>query len=182
MPKGVIVLLVVVAVVFVVVLAMGAGQGDVADERNPPGVVDALGDLGGGRQLQIGEDGVQSNCGPGSTSEDIVVNSSCEITVPSRGRFARPVQAGLTPQSGDSIRVVFAPNEGDAPDPHDAPGDARCLALAVDRHGGARHGIAAGRGGAPRGALAARSVRLDTLLARSSSGFRRERSPPPGGA
>jgi hypothetical protein len=136
-PKGVIVLLVVVAVVFVVLLAMGAGQGETADERNPPGIVDALGDLGGGRQLKVGEDGVTTTCDSGSNPEAVVVDSSCQINVPSRGRFARPVQAGLTPQSGDSIRVVFAPNEGDPPDPHDAPGDARCLALAVDRHGGA---------------------------------------------
>ena len=134
MPKGVIVLLVVVAVVFVVVLAMGGGQGDSATPQDPPGIVDALGDLGGGRQLQIGEDGVTSNCDPGPTAEEIVVNSSCDITVPERGRFSRPVQAGLRPQSG-SITVTFTPVEGDEQE-GDAPGDAQCLSLAVDRHGG----------------------------------------------
>ena len=137
MPKGVIVLLVVVAMVFVVVVALGGGQGEgsPADANDPPGIVDALGDLGGGRQLRIGEDGVQSNCDPGSSPEAVVVSSSCEITVPERGRFSRPVQAGLRPQSG-SIHVEFAPNEGRQPDGKNAPGDAQCLALAVDRHGG----------------------------------------------
>ncbi len=136
MPKGVIVLLVVVAMVFVVVVALGGGQGDDASAQDPPGIVDALGDLGGGRQLRIGDDGVTSSCDPGSSSEAVVVSSSCAITVPARGRFSRPVQAGLTPQSGSSIHVEFEPNEGEQPDGRDAPGDAQCLALAVDRHGG----------------------------------------------
>lgn len=134
MPKGVIVLLVVVAMVFVVVVAMGGGQGDDASAQDPPGIVDALGDLGGGRQLRIGDDGVTSSCDPGATSESVVVDGQCEITVASRGRFARPLQAGLTPQSG-SINVVFTPVEGDEQQ-EDAPGGAQCLALAVDRHGG----------------------------------------------
>jgi hypothetical protein len=137
-PKGVIVLLVVVAVVFFVVVAMGAGQGEGSPDQasDPPGIVDALGNLGGGRQLRIGEDGVQSDCEPGAGSEAVVVSASCAITVPARGRFSRPLQAGLTPQSGSSIHVEFTPNEGRQPDGKNAPGDARCLALAVDRHGG----------------------------------------------
>ena len=107
-PKGVIVLLVVIAMVFVVVLAMGGGQGETATPQDPPGIVDALGDLGGGRQLRIGEDGVTASCDQGPTAEDVVVNSSCDITVPARGRFSRPLEAGLTPQGG-SIRAVFTP-------------------------------------------------------------------------
>ena len=63
-PKGVIVLLVVIAMVFVVVLAMGGGQGETATPQDPPGIVDALGDLGGGRQLRIDEDGVTDTCDP----------------------------------------------------------------------------------------------------------------------
>jgi hypothetical protein len=133
-PKGVIVLLVVVAVVFVVVLAMGGGQGDSATPQDPPGIVDALGGLGGGQQLRIDEDGVTADCDPGATAEDVVVSPSCEITVPARGRFSRPLEAGLDPQSG-SIHAVFTPNEGDEQE-GDAPGDAQCLSLAVDRHGG----------------------------------------------
>lgn len=134
MPKGVIVLLVVIAVVFVVVLAMGGGQGDSATPQDPPGIVDALGDLGGGRQLRINEEGVTSDCGTGSSAEEVVVDSSCAIQVPARGRFSRPLEAGLRPLSG-SIHAEFAPNEGDQQE-GDAPGDAQCLSLAVDRHGG----------------------------------------------
>ena len=95
MPKGVIVLLVVVAVVFVVVLAMGGGQGESASPQDPPGIVDTLGDLGGGRQLRIDEEGVTSNCDPGSSAEDVVVELVVRDPVPARGRFSRPLEAGL---------------------------------------------------------------------------------------
>ncbi len=135
MPKGVIVLLVVVAVVFVVVLAMGGGQGDSATPQDPPGIVDTLGDLGGGRQLRIDEDGASTTCDQGASNEEVVVDGQCEIRVTPRGRFARPLEAGLRPPQGGSIHAEFAPNDGDRQE-GDAPGDAPCLSLAVDRHGG----------------------------------------------
>lgn len=135
MPKGVIVLLVVVAVLFLIALAAGCGQGEgELDPRNAPGIIDSLGNLGGGRQLRIGEDGVTTSCGTGSSGEAIVVNGSCAISVPSRGTFSRPLAAGLTPQGG-SISATYAPNEGEQQQGN-APGDAACLSLAVDRHGG----------------------------------------------
>jgi hypothetical protein len=133
-PKGVIILLVVVAVVFVVVLAMGGRNhrdSNEADPDNPPGVVSLFD--GGGTPLRI-EGDVTSNC---ENAQDITftVNGSCEIAVPERGAFSRPLDAALRPQGG-TIDVVYTPNEGEQQDGPAPNSDSLCFQTAVDRHGG----------------------------------------------
>ena len=136
MPKGVIVLLVVVAMVFVVVLAMGGSnhrESNQADPHDPPGIVSALDKLGGAEPLRI-EGDVSTDC-ENPLGNTFTVNGSCQITVPKSGAFARPIEALLRPQGG-AIDVVYAPNEGEQQDGEAPNSDSLCFQTAVDHHGG----------------------------------------------
>ena len=136
MPKGVIILLVVVAMVFVVVLAMGGRNhrdSNAADPANPPGVVSALDKLGGAEPLRI-EGDTFTNCA-NAQGDTLTVNGDCRITVPERGAFSRPIEAALRPTSG-GIDVVYVPNEGEQQDGPAPNSDSLCFQTAVDRHGG----------------------------------------------
>jgi hypothetical protein len=132
MPKGVIVVLVVIAVVFVLTLVLGHrkhgqsfSQGD-----QPPGIVTAF--KGGGSPLTI-EDPVTTTCGSNSPTR-VTVSGACTITVPSRSAFASPKRVALAPASGNTfVRIV--PADGDAQGPKSIPGDKACLASAVDHKG-----------------------------------------------
>jgi len=135
-PKGVIILLVVVAMVFVVVLAMGGRNhrdSNEADPDNPPGVVSALDELGGAAPLRI-EGDVFTNC-DNAQVVTLTVNGTCHITVPGRGAFSRPIEAALRPQGG-GIDVDYVPNEGEQQDGPAPNADSICVQTAVDRQGG----------------------------------------------
>lgn len=145
-PKGLIVLLVVIAMVFVVVLAMGGRNhrdSNQADPDNPPGIVSALDEVGGAEPLRI-EGDVTTDC-ENAQGITFTVNGQCEITVPERGAFSRPLKAALRPQGG-TIDVVFEPNEGEQQDGPAPNSDSLCFQTAVDRHGG-RFAIACSGGG-----------------------------------
>jgi hypothetical protein len=136
MPKGVIILLVVVAMVFVVVLAMGGRNhrdSNAADPKDPPGVVSALDELGGAQPLLI-EGDVSTDC-ENAQGNTLTVDGQCRISVPERGAFSRPIEAALRPQSG-GIDVVYSPNEGERQDGPAPNSDSLCFQTAVDRKGG----------------------------------------------
>lgn len=146
MPKGVIVLLVVIAMVFVVVLAMGGRNhrdSNQPDANNPEGIIAALGKLGGADPLRI-EGDVTTDC-ENALGNTFTVNGSCQITVPKSGAFARPIEVAMRPQGG-SIDVVYTPNEGDQQDGEAPNSDSLCFQTAVDHHGG-RFAISCSGGG-----------------------------------
>jgi hypothetical protein len=141
-PKGVIVVLVVIAVVFVLTLVLGkSNHGGTADPNDPPGIVSAF--KGGGSPLAI-EDGVTTTCGT-SSSTRITFSGPCSITVPSRSAFSQPKRVGLRPASGTFV-VALRPADGDIQGPKTIPGDAPCFSSAVD-HKGARIDLACAGGG-----------------------------------
>lgn len=131
MPKGVIVVLVVVAVVFALTLVVGkSNHGGTADPDHPPGIVSAF--KGGGSPLTIG-DGVTTGCGTSSPTR-VSVSGSCAIVVPSRSAFSRPKQVALRPAAGSTV-VRVVPADGDVQGPKTIPGDAACVSSAIDRKG-----------------------------------------------
>lgn len=144
MPKGVIVILVVVAVVFALTLALGHNKHGQSFQQGdqPPGIVTAF--KGGGSPLTI-EDPVTTNCGVNSATR-LTVNGACQIVVPSRSAFSAPKRVAVSPVSGTTfVRVV--PADGDAQGPKAIPGGASCVASAID-HKGARIELACSGGGA----------------------------------
>jgi hypothetical protein len=143
MPKGVIVLLVVIGVVFLLTLAVGGANHDESyDEDNPPGFVKAIDNLGASRPLRI-ENDVTTSCTVQSATV-VSVSGACAIEVPSRGAFSRPVKAVLRSASG-TVGVTFRPAEGDAP-PSKAIASGGCVSTGIDRHGGQLELACAGGG------------------------------------
>jgi len=140
-PKGVIVVLVVVAVVFALTLVVGKSKhGGTADPDHPPGIVSAF--KGGGSPLKI-EGDVTAPCA--STPTHLSFSGVCNITLPSRSTFSRPVNAAFRAQSG-ATSVTVLPVGGDQQGPKVVPTDKACLSSAID-HKGARIELACVGGG-----------------------------------
>jgi hypothetical protein len=132
-PKGVIVLLVVVAVVFVITLVIGGSKHNdgFSAGDSPPGYIDSIGIRG--KSLTMDLDGLGTSCGVNSATR-ITISGSCNITVPSRSAFSRPLNVILRP-AGSTI-TVRTTQAGKTLEDATVPGSgSQCYSSGIDHKG-----------------------------------------------